>query len=578
LVGDGVVPSNEERGFVLRRIIRRAIRFAYLLGVEDAVTPRLAERTIELMGAAYPELGANAGTITATLAREEDQFRRTLRSGLTILDSALDGLAEGGELPGAVAFQLHDTYGFPVDVTSEIVADRGFSLDRAGFDDAMADQRRRAREHGKKGAVAVGDEADAFAAILAEHGTTEFVGREEIATEATVVGVVPGADGSVGVVLDRTPFYAESGGQVGDTGTLTAPGLRAEVVDTSYALPGLHRHAVRLVEGQVEVGATLIATIDDERRAAIRRNHTATHLLHWALREVLGPHVKQQGSYVAPDRLRFDFSHFEAIAPEQIAAIEDLVNHDVLGNHPVHHFETTKAAAADLGAIAFFGEKYGDLVRVLEAGPHSTELCGGTHVRRTGDIGPTKIVSESSIGSNLRRIEAITGFGPIDRIRREEAELAAAAERVGVPRPELLEGIDKRLAELRDLRAELKALKAKLATGGASDLAAGAVDGIVVARVDGLARDDLRSLGVAVRDQPGVRGVVLIGAPEGGGVALVAATTPGGDLDAGSLIADAAKAVGGGGGKHPDLAVAGGRHPDQIDQALELARAAAGVG
>ncbi len=578
LVNDGVVPSNEERGFVLRRIIRRASRFAYLLDVDTAITPRLAERTVELMGTAYPELGANAETIVATLGREEDQFRRTLRSGLSILDNALDDLPEAGELPGSVAFALHDTYGFPVDVTSEIVADRGFALDRAGFDAAMADQRQRAREHGKKGVVAVGDEAEAFAAVLAAHGTTEFVGREATTAEATVLAVVPAADGTSSVVLDRTPFYAESGGQVGDTGTLSAPGFEADVLDTTFALPGLHRHVARVTEGTLTVGDTVTATIDVERRAAIRRNHTATHLLHWALREVLGSHVKQQGSHVAPDRLRFDFSHFEAITPEQIRAIEDLVNRDVLGNHPVHHFETTKAAAADLGAIAFFGEKYGDLVRVLEAGPHSVELCGGTHVRRTGDIGPTKITSESSIGSNLRRIEAITGFGPIDRIRREEAELAAAAERVGVPRPELLEGIDKRLAELRDLRAELKSIKAKLATGGAGDLAAAAVDGIVVARVDGLAREDLRSLGVAVRDQPGIRAAVLIGAPEGGGVALVAATTPGGALDASSLISAAAKAVGGGGGKHPDLAVAGGRDPDQIDRALDLARSAAGVG
>jgi len=577
LVSDGVVPSNEERGFVLRRIIRRAIRFAYLLGVDDSVTPRLAERTIDLMADAYPELRTNASTVLGALSREEDQFRRTLRSGLGILDSALDRLPEGGELAGSVAFQLHDTYGFPVDVTSEIVTDRGFSLDRPGFDDAMAEQRKRARESGKKGAVAVGDEADAFQAVLEAHGTTDFVGREISSTEATVLAVVPAADGTVSVFLDRTPFYAESGGQVGDTGTLSSAGFTGDVTDTVFALPGLNRHIVRITEGTPVEGAVVLAAIDDERRRAIRRNHTATHLLHWALREVLGPHVKQQGSMVAPDRLRFDFSHFEAITPEQIRQIEDLVNHDVLANDPVHHFETTKAAASELGAIAFFGEKYGDLVRVLEAGTHSIELCGGTHVGRTGDIGPTKIISESSIGSNLRRIEAITGFGPIDRIRREEIELAAAAERIGVPRPELLEGIDKRLAELHDLRAELKSLKAKLATGGAADLAAGAVDGVVVARVDGLARDDLRSLGVAVRDQAGIRAVVLIGAPEGGGVALVSAAAKDGGLDAGTLIADAARLVGGGGGKHPELAVAGGRDPERIDDALDLARVAAGI-
>ncbi len=577
LVSDGVAPSNEARGYVLRRIIRRAVSFAYLLGVEKPVAPALAERTIELMADAYPELRANADTVLGVLAREEDQFRRTLRSGLGILDGALVDAAEQGELPGSVAFLLHDTHGFPLEVTTEIAERRGFGVDRNAFDVDMADQRRRAREGSKKGGLVVGDEADSFAAVLDAHGTTEFVGRETFRTEATIVGLVAGADGIISVFLDRSPFYAESGGQVGDTGRLTAQGFVAEVTDTRFALPGLNRHLVRVTEGEPTLGATVVAAIDIERRDAIRRNHTATHLLHWALREVLGTHVKQQGSMVAPDRLRFDFSHYEAITAEQIIQIENLVNHDILANDPVRHFETTKAAATELGAIAFFGEKYGDLVRVLEAGPHSTELCGGTHVTRTGDIGPTKVISESSIGSNLRRIEAITGFGPINRIRREEAELTAAAERIGVPQAELLDGIDKRLAELADLRAEVRSLKAKLATGGAGDLAAGAKDGVVVARVDGLGREDLRSLGVAVRDQADVRAVVLIGAPEGGGVALVAATTAEGGLNAGELIAQAARLVGGGGGKHPELAVAGGKDPSRIDEALDLARVAAGI-
>jgi len=577
LVSDGVVPSNEERGYVLRRIIRRAIRFAYLLGVDKPITPTLAERTIELMGTAYPDLSANADTIVGVLAREEDQFRRTLRSGLGILDHALADVADGDELPGAVAFQLHDTYGFPLEVTTEIAEARGFAVDRAGFDDAMADQRDRARRSGKKGGLAVGGEAEAFGAVLDDHGTTEFVGRELFTVDATVLAVVPAADGTTSVFIDRTPFYAESGGQVGDTGTLVGPNGSGHVTDTVAPLPGLHRHVVAVTVGSFEVGDVVTASIDVERRNAIRRNHTGTHLLHWALREVLGSHVKQQGSMVAPDRLRFDFSHFEPVTADQIAQIEDLVNRDVLANDPVRHFETTKAEATELGAIAFFGEKYGDIVRVLEAGPHSTELCGGTHVRRTGDIGPVKIVSESSIGSNLRRLEAVTGTGPIDRLRAEEAELAALAERVGVPQAELLDGIDKRLAELKDLRAEVKSLRAKLATGGASDLAGQAVDGIVVARVDGLARDDLRSLGVAVRDHPDVRAVVLIGAPDGGGVALVSAVRSDSGLDAGALIADAARAVGGGGGKGADLAVAGGKDPARIDDALDLARSAAGI-
>jgi alanyl-tRNA synthetase len=332
-----------------------------------------------------------------------------------------------------------------------------------------------------------------------------------------------------------------------------------------------------MTEGSFIEGQVVHAAIDVDRRDAIRRNHTATHLLHWALREVLGSHVAQQGSWVGPDRLRFDFSHFEQVTPDQIRAIEDMVNRDVLANEPVRHFETTKAAAAELGAIAFFGEKYGEIVRVLEAGPHSTELCGGTHVRRTGDIGPTKVISESSIGSNLRRIEAVTGTGPIERLRQEEATLATVASRLGVPQGELLDGIDKRLAELRDLRAELKSLRAKAASSGASELASAAISGVVVARADGLARDDLRALAVAVRDQPGVEAVVLIGAPEGGGVALVAATTATSGFDAGSLIAESARTVGGGGGKHPELAVAGGKDASRIDEALDQARAAAGI-
>ena len=577
LVSDGVTPSNEARGYVLRRIIRRAVSFAYLLGVERPVAPALAERTIELMADAYPELRVNADTVLGVLSREEDQFRRTLRSGLGILDGALADIPAPGELPGSVAFLLHDTHGFPLEVTTEIAERRGYGVDQPGFNVDMADQRRRAREGGKKGGLIVGEEADAFAAVLDAHGTTEFVGRETFSTEATIVGLVAAAGGTTSVFLDRTPFYAESGGQVGDTGSITAEGFAGEVIDTRLALPGLNRHLVRVTKGEPVLGTTVLAAIDIDRRDAIRRNHTATHLLHWALREVLGTHVKQQGSMVAPDRLRFDFSHYEAITAEQITQIEDLVNHDILANHPVRHFETTKSGAADLGAIAFFGEKYGDLVRVLEAGPHSTELCGGTHVTRTGDIGPTKVVSESSIGSNLRRIEAITGFGPIERIRREEADLAEAAALIGVPQPELLEGIEKRLAELLDLRAEVKSLKARLATGGASDLAAGATNGVVVARVDGLEREDLRSLGVAVRDQADIRAVVLIGAPEGGGVALVAATRADGDLTAGELIADAARLVGGGGGKHPELAVAGGKDPSRIDEALDLVRVAAGI-
>jgi alanyl-tRNA synthetase len=580
LIADGVIPSNEERGYVLRRIIRRAVRFAYLLGVESTVTVPLAGEVAEVMGGAYPEVRDGLDVIQGVLEREEAQFRRTLRNGLGILEAEMADLAEGAELSGHVAFTLHDTYGFPYEVTAEISEDRGHPVDRATFDADMQEQRRQSKAGGRRNKGAeVGDALSTYQAILAEHGPTDFTGRDEETTVATVVGVVPveGDDGLVDVVLDRTPFYAESGGQVGDTGTLTGPAGTVEVLDTTSAVPGLHRHRVRAGDAVPEVGDEVTAAIDAERRAAIKRNHTGTHLLHWALHEVLGSHVKQQGSLVAPDRLRFDFSHYEPVTPAQITAIEDLVNEAVLVNDPVRHYETTKEEALAKGAIAFFGEKYGDRVRVLEAGRHSVELCGGTHVTATGDIGPMKIVSEGSIGSNLRRVEAVTGTGPILRLRDEEARLARAAELVGVPTGELLEGIEKRLTELKALRDEVSGLKAQAAAGGASDLATQAVDGVVVARVDGLDRDAVRALALAVRDQPGIRGVVLGAAPEGGGVALVAAVAPDAGLHAGELIADAARTVGGGGGKGADLAVAGGRRPEALDEALAQVRSAAGL-
>jgi len=577
LIADGVIPSNEGSGYVLRRIIRRAIRFAYLLGVEQAVTPPLAEATIEVMGSAYGELEANRDLIEGVLSREEDQFRRTLRTGLGILDAELAQLPEGGTVAGSVAFQLHDTYGFPLEVTAEIAQDRGYGLDSAGFEAAMAEQRDRARRAGRKAGG-----ADATTDLVAlDLAQTEFTGRSENESKAKVLAVLPsagGGEGEVSIVLDRTPFYAESGGQVGDTGTIITDTGRAEVLDTVSPVGGLHQHVAKITEGSIEPGQEALATIDAERRDAIRRNHTGTHVLHWSLRQVLGEHVKQQGSHVDPDRLRFDFSHFEPVSSEQLRRIEDLANHEILDNAPVHHYETTKEQAVELGAIAFFGDKYGDIVRVLEAGRHSIELCGGTHVKALGDIGPLKVVSETSVGSNLRRIEAITGTGPIERIRSEESQLADAAVGGGVPVGELTDGIRKRLADLKALREQVGLLKRQLASGAAGDLAEAAIDGVVVARVDGLDRNATRDLAVALRDKPGIRAVILGSAPESGGVALVAAVTPDSGLDAATLIADAAKTVKGGGGKDPLLAAAGGKDPSQLDAALDQVRVAAGIG
>ena len=580
LVSDGVFPSNEDRGYVLRRIMRRAVRHAYLLGVDEVVTPALVDEVVAIMGDDYPELRKNHDFVRGVVEREETRCRQTLKTGSVLLDEELGALAPGGVLDGRVAFTLHDTYGFPLEVTQEIASERGFGVDDAGFKVAMDEQRSRAKEARKAAGPASGD-ADRYHEVLEEFGPTEFTGREENEATARVLAVtdvVVADDGTTtaAVFLDHTPFYAESGGQVGDTGTISTDTGRADVLDTTYALPGLHRHSVRIVEGELTAGQVATAAIDVDRRNAIRRNHTATHLLHWGLRRVLGDHVKQQGSLVTPDRLRFDFSHYEAVTPEELVAIEDLVNREILANDPVRHYETTKANAEAVGAIAFFGDKYGEIVRVLEAGRHSVELCGGTHVRATGDIGPVKVVSEGSIGSNLRRIEALTGTGPIERLRREEAVLARAASLLGVPPDELVEGVEKRLAELKSTRDELKTLRRQAASGRASELAGSARDGVLVARVDGVSRDDLRDLAVAVRDL-GVRAVVLGGAPDEGGVALVAAVTKDSGFEASALIADAARTVKGGGGKSPDLAVAGGKDAGALDEALDQVRAAAGL-
>jgi alanyl-tRNA synthetase len=573
LVADGVIPSNEDRGYVLRRIIRRAIRFAYLLGVERPVLPAMVERTIGLMGEAYPEIVDGRDLVLPIITREEESFRRTLASGSQILDSQLDRLQPAGTLPGSVAFQLHDTYGFPFEVTQETAELRGFDVDVAGFEAAMEEQRQRARAASKSGGVATGDEVTEQQRLLAEHGPTVFTGRDEYETKATVIGIL-----GDGLYLDRTPFYAESGGQVGDTGHVITPTGIVDVTDTTYGLPGLHKHTFVVREGTIEVGQQADARIDGDRRDAIRRNHTGTHILHWALRDVLGSHVKQQGSLVAPDRLRFDFSHFEPVSAEQIRQIEDLANREILDNPPVRHFETTMNEARELGAIAFFGDKYGDIVRVLEAGRHSVELCGGTHVRRLGDIGPLKVVAEGSIGSNLRRIEAITGFGPIERLRQVEDLVARAAETLGTTPDEVPAAAERLRGELKATREEVKTLRRQAAGNRAGELAAAAVDGVVVARVDGLAPDEVRDLAVAVRQQPGIRAAVIGGEKPDGGVALAAAATREGGLHAGDLIAEAARTVKGGGGKGPDLAQAGGKDASRLDEALDQVRAAAGAG
>ncbi len=589
LVADGVVPSNEGRGYVLRRIIRRAVRHAYLLGARDLVMPALVDATVAVMGNAYPELGRQHDLVRQVIAREEARFRQTLARGLDLLD----GILERGDVSGADAFFLHDTLGFPIDLTREIAEERDHTVDLDAFETLMAEQRTRARDaHAAAGGKGADAPVELYRELLDELGPTDFTGRQEYTTlgakvRAVVVAgerVAQAEEGTaVDVVLDRTPFYAESGGQVGDTGVLeTSDGSRVTVADTQYGLPGLVLHRGVVVHGRVAEGDDVGAAIDGQRRDRIRRNHTATHVLHWALREVLGPHVKQAGSLVAPEYLRFDFSHHAALTQDELDAIEALANREIISDAPVRHYETTKAEAEELGAIAFFGDKYGDLVRVLEAGEHSIELCGGTHVHALGFIGPIKIVSEGSIGANLRRIQAVTGDVALDRIHDEEVQLRELATALKVGPAELTDRVTRLADEVRTLQAELAAERRKQAGAEAAALVAGAEQGVVVARRDGLTPDELRSLAIATRDElsragGGIVGLVGVG-PDGTKAGLVVAVTK--DLAAAGTSAadvarDAARALGGGTGKQTDLAVGGGPNVDAVDQAIGLIRDAA---
>jgi alanyl-tRNA synthetase len=586
VVSDGIVPSNEERGYVLRRIIRRAVRHGYLLGVEDPVTPPLVDATVATMGSAYPELVRGREWIKEVVGREEARFRQTLRRGVELLDEKLGA----GDVSGDDAFFLHDTLGFPVDLTREIAEERGRAVDLAAFEAAMEEQRARAQRAHRDAGGKEGAPVELYRELLAETGPTEFTGRQEYETKgATVLAIVAGreragratAGEKVDVVLDRTPFYAEAGGQVGDVGAIATldGGAELRVDDTQYGLPGLVLHRGEIVRGELAEGDEVIAAIDGRRRDRVRRNHTATHVLHWALREVLGPHVQQSGSLVAPDRLRFDFSHFEAVTPEQLDRIEAAANEQVISDAPVRHYETTREHAESLGAIAFFGEKYGDLVRVLEAGEHSIELCGGTHVHALGFIGPIKIVSEGSIGANLRRIEAVTGDAALARIHDEEMQLRRAAELLNVGAAEVPERVERLLDQVKRLGADLEQARGREAVAEASSLAGEAVEGVVAARRDGLGPNELKNLAVATRDALRAGVVALVGvAPDGKSGGLAVAVTRGlveEGVSAAEIAKPAAKALGGGTARNADLVQGGGKNVDAIDEALALARKAA---
>ena len=579
MINDGVFPSNEGRGYVLRRIIRRAVRHAYLLGCEKLVMPSLVETSLGIMKGAYPELATNSDFILGVITREEEKFRSTLRTGLGILEDEFAG--KTSSISGSSAFALHDTYGFPLELTQEIASERGVSVDTEGFEREMTQQRERAKS-ARKSDAADPQRVAAYKSMVDANGATNFVGYDHDAADAAVLAVLGPFDHEDGsavheLYLDTSPFYAESGGQVGDTGTIVSltvtngqPSAVAQVIDTTFAAPGLRRHLVRITRGSFAQGERVHAAIDSAARAATRRNHTATHVLHWALREVLGEHVKQAGSLVAPDRLRFDFSHYEAVTAAEIRRIEQLANAQVIANTRVTANEMSKQAATEKGAIAFFGDKYGDVVRVLEAGS-SLELCGGTHVSATGDIGPIKVVSEGSIGSNLRRIEAVTGENAVRYLLDLADNVASAADVLGAKPDDIVSAAQRAVDNAKTLSDEVKKLRAANVLSQAGDLAERAIDGALVTRVDGISPAELRDLAIAVRAKSGIEAVVLGGVSDSGGVALVAAVTPASGLKAGDLIKDAAKQVGGGGGGKGDIATAGGKNAAALDAALVTA-------
>ncbi|HET9701307.1 MAG TPA: alanine--tRNA ligase, partial [Burkholderiales bacterium] len=571
LVVDGVIPGNEGRGYVLRRIVRRAIRHGYKLGQKQPFFHKLVPVLSDAMGQAYPELPAAADRVMAVLRQEEERFAETLDNGMEVLEGALKAGAR--TLDGETVFKLYDTYGFPVDLTADIGRERGIAVDMAGFNAAMERQRERARAASKfemKGGLDYAGQK------------TEFRGYETLQAEGKVtalyrdgsaVSFIEAGEAAV-VVLDRTPFYAESGGQVGDQGELQAASGTFEVADTQKIQAEVFGHQGMLTHGRLAVGDGVIAKVNAEARARTAFNHSATHLMHAALRQVLGPHVQQKGSLVDAQKTRFDFSHHAPLTAEEIRRIEDLVNAEVRRNAEVATRNMKYDEAIKCGAMALFGEKYGDEVRVVGMGEFSTELCGGTHVRRTGDIGLFKIVSQSAVAAGVRRVEAVTADGALHHIQEQEAKLEEIAERLKAPAQELPQKIAQIVDNVKALEKELARLRSKLASGQGGDLASQAVEvkgvKVLAAAVEGADAKTLREAVDKLKDKLKSAAVVLA-STEGGKVTLIAGVTA--DLTAkvkaGDLVGHVAAKVGGKGGGRPDMAQGGGTDPSRLPEALE---------
>jgi alanyl-tRNA synthetase len=575
LVVDGVLPSNEGRGYVLRRIIRRAIRHGYKLGIQEPFFYKLVPVLEREMGAAYPELTRGRSHVERVLKQEEERFAETLANGMILLEGATRNL-KGDVIDGATVFKLYDTYGFPADLTADIARERGLSIDQVGFDMAMEEQRKRSQDASKFGVDLRG------AATI--DSRTLFQGYEGLEAKGRVVALLKAgapvdslSAGEQGeVILDRTPFYAESGGQVGDTGTLNGAGAPSVqfVVEDTQKRGAAHSHIGRLTAGVIRVGDTLDARVDGDRRRSTALNHSATHLLHAALRKVLGTHVQQKGSLVAPDRLRFDFSHFEPITPAQLVEIERLVNAQIRLNTVAETRVIDYEGAVAAGAMALFGEKYEKDVRVLRIGDFSMELCGGTHVARSGDIGFFKITSESGVAAGVRRIEALTGEAAVEYAEQNDELLKDVAGLLRGSREDLRDKVRDALERMRQMEKEIRTLKDRLASGQGLDLAAGAVEvkgvKVVATKVDGADAGALRSAVDQLKDKLKSAVVVLASVENPSKVVLVAGVTSDqtGRLKAGELVGAIAAQIGGRGGGRPDFAQAGGSNPAALDAAL----------
>ncbi len=577
LIADGVLPSNEGRGYVLRRIIRRAVRHGHKLGASEPFFHRLVGALDDEMGDAYPELREARSQIERILLKEEEQFARTLEHGMSLLEEALEDL-DGDVLPGATVFKLYDTYGFPFDLTADVCRERGVTLDAEGFERELEAQRERARAASQFGAD--------YGAALELEGETAFTGYDKLEDRATVTAIVDREGNALAalepeqrgiVVLDRTPFYGESGGQVGDTGYLRAEGGRFLVTDTQKQ-GGHHLHHGVLLEGSLAVGGEVHPQVDAGLRAATVRNHSATHLMHKALRLVLGEHVQQKGSLVTPERLRFDFSHFEAMTAEQLDEVERLVNEQILANAPTRIEQMTLDQAKARGAAALFEAKYADSVRVLTIGADdfSIELCGGTHVARSGDIGCFHIVAEQGIASGVRRIEAITGEGALAHFREQEARLVRLGERLKAKPEQVEDRVESLVERNRSLEKELERLKAKLASAAGSDMLSRAreIHGVKVlaTQLEGVSGKELRSVLDQLKNKLG-SGIVVLGVADeaAGKVSLIAGVTDDltGRIKAGELVNHVASQVGGKGGGRPDMAQAGGSDVAALPAAID---------